>query len=153
MGMEAQGRVRGVFPFLPISVWDMSLDTSQNHSCSIQASSPWLYGSIALQDLFPTAAGWSLSEDSYTRSLSAISLIISRMGSLSWDWSHLRLIIGYPFSQFLFIFSPECLIDRKNCGSNVLRVSWYPHPYIGGLAWSQVVAISYSISRIVRSLS
>jgi hypothetical protein len=53
--------------------------------------------SCGFQYLFPSVAWWNLSEASYGRLLSAsrVSLIVSGVGSLSWDGSHFGSVISW----------------------------------------------------------
>jgi len=68
--------------------------------------------------LFWSAYGWSLSEDSYARLLSAsikrVSLVVSGICSCSWDGSQFGAIIDWPFPwSLLYICScRSCRQDR-----------------------------------------
>lgn len=70
--------------------------------------------------LFQSAAGESLSEDSYSRFLFANntkSLIMAGISAHSWDGSEVRLLLfGYSF-RLCSIFVPALLLDRTNLGS------------------------------------
>ena len=92
--------------------------------------------------MFPSAGGWSLSEDS-SRLLSASITEFtksSRIGSCPWDRSQVGLVIGWPFSWSLLYLCPctSCMHDKfwiKGLG-----LDWCPYSPAGSPAWLQKVA-------------
>jgi hypothetical protein len=94
--------------------------------------------------LFSSADGWSLSEDSYARLLSA-SKIVSVIGSCLWDLSQVRLVIGW-FSQSLLHLCPCSFCRQNKFWSKILWVGCCPYPSTGSPVWLQEVGTSSFIS-------
>ena len=88
--------------------------------------------------MFPWVAGWSLLDNSYAMCLSGnIACTINSVGvdSLSHGMS-LKLgqsLVSHSLN-FCSIFTPAYLVDKRNCGSKVLWLSWCPSPSIGSLS-------------------
>ena len=77
--------------------------------------------------LFPSAAGWSLSEDSYASLLSCkcsrIPLVVSWVGSHSWDGSQVRPVIGWPVPQRMRRMEGE-RTEKENWNGYGIRHLW-----------------------------
>ena len=94
--------------FCGISVLFRSLSSSPNSSTRFpELDLVFDYWPLCL---FPLATGWSLSENSYARYLSAsitLSLIVSGIGSCPWSGSQFWPDFGWSFPPSLFYTYPS----------------------------------------------
>ena len=101
---------------------------------------------------FQLAVGWSLSEDSYARFLSAsitVSLIVSGVGIYPWDGSQVGTLIGCPFLQSLFHLCPYISFRQDKFWVKSFVGRLVSLSSIGGPAWLQEVASSGSMSPLL----
>ena len=80
-----------------------------------------MFDCVYLQ-LFQSAAGWNLSEDSYAPVYkhNRILLIMSGTGVCPWCVFKIWPVIGWPFLHLCTIFVPAFLLDKTNFVSKVL---------------------------------
>jgi hypothetical protein len=131
--------------------WLLELSQSLSPLIYLLTSNFWMWISESF-----SAAGWSLSEDSYARLLSVsitVSSIVSCVGSLLWDWSHFGSVIAWFFPQSLIHLYPftSCRQDQfrvegfvRGLLTSFLKRFPLHSPYFQ-LLWSQLVTCKYHI--------